>query len=431
MKFLDILRTANSNLFRNKLRSFLTILAIFIGSFTIILTSGIQTGVNDYIDTQVAAAGGEGYIEIFPLALMQQMGNIMGGSGDPIEYSPEENSAEMQIITEEDMDRIRAIDGIESVRGFQRVSAEYIRSDRVNRKFLLNVTVLPTDRINLDLAAGRTLDINSDTSEIVLLPRFSQALGFDSDEDAVGKTVRIGVVDMVTNEISEIEATIAGILNPSVINMGQHWVNNALSDKMIDIMYANLPDSLRNTFTIATAEFDPNLTEDEIQRLQDDLEEIGFFSMTIDDQVGMIKTFFDAIIMVFTIFGAIALLAASIGIINTLFMAVQERTREIGLMKAMGLSKGKIFTMFSFEAIALGFWGSVVGISLAYIAGTIANRIAAETFLSNLPGFTLIKFDAPSMIIITLVIMSIAFLAGTLPARRAARKDPIEALRYE
>jgi putative ABC transport system permease protein len=153
--------------------------------------------------------------------------------------------------------------------------------------------------------------------------------------------------------------------------------------------------------------------------------------MTVDDQVGMVKNFFDAIITVFTIFGGIALLAASIGIINTLFMSVQERTREIGLMKAMGLSRGKIFTMFSFEAIMLGFWGSVVGISVAYIAGTIANRVAIETFLSDLPGFTLVVFDITNLIVIVLVVMTIAFLAGTLPARRAANKDPIEALRYE
>ena len=145
----------------------------------------------------------------------------------------------------------------------------------------------------------------------------------------------------------------------------------------------------------------------------------------------MIKSFFDAITTVLTIFGAISLLAASIGIINTLYMAVQERTREIGLMKSMGLSKAKIFGMFSIEAIALGFWGGILGLIIAYIARAVVNPLASRTFLAGLPGFTLVEFNPLYLVIIIVVVMVIAFLAGTLPARRAAGKDPIEALRYE
>jgi len=128
---------------------------------------------------------------------------------------------------------------------------------------------------------------------------------------------------------------------------------------------------------------------------------------------------------------AIALLAASFGIINTLLMAVQERTREIGLMKAMGLGRNKIFMLFSIEAVLLGFWGSLLG-SLAGIGiGQVVNRIASDTFLKDLPGFNLTEFSPQSVAVIMLIIMSIAFIAGTLPARRASQKDPIEALRYE
>ena len=161
------------------------------------------------------------------------------------------------------------------------------------------------------------------------------------------------------------------------------------------------------------------------------LEEMGYSSMTLTDTVSMIKSFFDAITTVLTIFGAISLLAASIGIINTLYMAVQERTREIGLMKSMGLSKAKIFGMFSIEAIALGFWGGILGLIIAYVARAVVNPLASQTFLAGLPGFTLVEFNPLYLVIIIVVVMVIAFLAGTLPARRAAGKDPIEALRYE
>lgn len=161
------------------------------------------------------------------------------------------------------------------------------------------------------------------------------------------------------------------------------------------------------------------------------MSEKGYTAATIDDQIGIFKQVIDAIIMVFNFFAAIALLAASFGIVNTLFMAVQERTKEIGLMKAMGMGSNKVFLLFSIEAILLGFWGSLLG-SLAGIGvGKLANAVATDTFLKDLAGFELTRFPLTSILTIMLIIMAIAFLAGTLPARRASKKDPIEALRYE
>ena len=145
----------------------------------------------------------------------------------------------------------------------------------------------------------------------------------------------------------------------------------------------------------------------------------------------MFRTFFDAILVVFNIFGGIALIAASIGIINTLFMSVQERTREIGLDKALGMSNAKVFLSFSCEAILLGFWGSAFGILVSIIVGNVVSNIATETFLKDFPTFRLTIFEPLTMISIALIIMFIAFLAGTLPARKASKKDPIDALRYE
>ena len=130
-------------------------------------------------------------------------------------------------------------------------------------------------------------------------------------------------------------------------------------------------------------------------------------------------------------FAAIALFAASFGIINTLYMAVQERTREIGLMKAMGLSNAKVFVTFSLEAIMIGFWGSVLGIGAAMLAGIGINTIAKDSFLGDLTGFTLVQFSLQNIVMIIGIICLISFLAGTLPAVRASKLNPIEALRYE
>ncbi|MCL2444568.1 ABC transporter permease [Candidatus Saccharibacteria bacterium] len=428
MKLVDIIKTANGNLMRSKGRSILTILAVFVGTFTIIATSGIRTGVNQYIDVQIAAAGGEGWMQIIPQATMQGMG--MGLDG-PQEWIPEETGTEMRMFTEEDFANILAIDGIQSVTGHRSTPAEYIASDKTDKKFLISLAVMPTDRINIDIATGRMIDVNSDVAELVLPPGHAEALGFESDEASVGQTVRIGVINQVTRDIIEIEAVVAGVMNVSIINLGDSWINEALADKVVDAVMDGMPQAFRDRIFVVAAEFNPDLGDDEVQRIRDELEELGFIGMTIEDQAGMMQSFFDAILVVFTIFGGIALLAASIGIVNTLYMAVQERTREIGLMKAMGLGKGKIFSMFSMEAIALGFWGAALGIGVAMIARAILNPLASRTFLEDLPGFSLLEFNVSELAVLVLVVMSIAFIAGTFPARRAAKKDPIEALRYE
>ncbi|MFC5127154.1 ABC transporter permease [Pseudoclavibacter helvolus] len=112
-------------------------------------------------------------------------------------------------------------------------------------------------------------------------------------------------------------------------------------------------------------------------------------------------------------------------------MSVQERTREMGLMKAMGMGSGRVFTLFSVEAAFIGLLGSAIGALVAVVAGTVISAALATTLLADLPGLTLIAFDPVSIGVVIVVVMIIAFLAGTLPAARAARADPVESLRYE
>ncbi|MDR2524474.1 MAG: ABC transporter permease [Candidatus Nomurabacteria bacterium] len=435
MKITDILKTVNANLLRNKGRSFLTILAIFIGAFTIILTNGINTGVNGYIDRQLESAGGEGYVEIYPGSMVNAM---MGGDpgfggfgGSVQEYNPDKNGTALETIDSDDLAKIRAVAGVKNADTYQQINAEYITSDKTDKKWTLSVGRMPTDTINVDMVAGKIVTPDAGQYQISLQPDYAKSLGFESDKAAIGAKVTIGVRNSTTNQIKETEAVVTGVQNKSVISMGRSWINKSLATELYKNRTEGLPEQYRNQASVATAQLDEGLSDAEIQAVKDKLKDLGYTAMTVDDQVGMLKSFFDAITTVLTIFGVIALLAASIGIVNTLFMAVQERTREIGLMKAMGLDKSEIRLMFSLEAVALGFWGSAIGVGLAFVARAVANSVATDTFLSNLPGFTLVEFDPVNLIVMVLVVMFIAFLAGSLPARRASKLDPISALRYE
>ncbi len=108
-----------------------------------------------------------------------------------------------------------------------------------------------------------------------------------------------------------------------------------------------------------------------------------------------------------------------------------ERTKEIGLQKALGMNRGKIFLLFSFESILIGFWGAVLGIVSGIVIGTAANEFLARTYLESFEGYSLFVFTTPAILFVLILVCLIAFIAGVLPAFRASRLNPIEALRYE
>lgn len=154
-------------------------------------------------------------------------------------------------------------------------------------------------------------------------------------------------------------------------------------------------------------------------------------AQTVEDQLGLLTTVISGVTGVLSAFAVVALVAAAFGIVNTLLMSVQERTREIGLMKALGMSSRRVFALFSLEAGFIGLLGSAVGVVAAVAVGSALSAALGAGPLADLGGLDVLLFRPEAALTIIGVIMGIAFLAGTLPARRAARQTPISALRYE
>ena len=154
---------------------------------------------------------------------------------------------------------------------------------------------------------------------------------------------------------------------------------------------------------------------------------------TIAGQLGTFQTVIDGISLVLNAFAIIALLAAGFGIINTLLMSVQERTREIGLMKAMGMSGARIFALFSTEAVFIGFLGSAIGAGIAILVGGVVSKVLGAGPLKALAGLQILQFTPASIltVLLLLLVMGISLVAAVLPAGRAARQSPIDSLRYE
>ena len=429
MNTADIITTAISNSLRSKLRTTLTVLAIFIGAFTLTVTSAIGTGISQYIDTQIAAFGARDVLSVSKTS--DQTDQFEEG---PAEYDPNEaivgadfSQFETEALTTADLETIRGVDGILSVSAVQQVNPRYIEFDG-NGKYVLDVNATAT-LTTPDLAAGEPLNNRGTERQILIVTDYVEALGFDDAEAAVGATVDIGIVDY-RGDLHEVTATIAGVQQETILASGAA-LNQALLDELVSMQNLGQPENSSESSILATARFDPEATEEQVDALQAELAEAGYAAVTVADQIGIIQAVVDGIVGVLNAFAIIALIAAGFGIVNTLLMSVQERTREIGLMKAMGMGRARIYALFSAEAVVIGLIGSVLGAAVAVGVGVVANELLTTSFLAELEGLQVLRFELVPVATIIVIVMGIAFLAGTLPARRAAMQNPIDALRYE
>ena len=163
------------------------------------------------------------------------------------------------------------------------------------------------------------------------------------------------------------------------------------------------------------------------------LTEMGFGSFSIVDQMDQIRTLFLIIDSVLGLLGGISLLVASFGIANTMIMSILERTREIGIMKAIGAEDREIKLIFFCEAAVIGVSGGVLGTLLAWGIDAVANR-AAYRFILKPQGASFVDFfSLPLYLSIGAILFAliVSILAALYPAIRAARVDPVRALRHD
>jgi putative ABC transport system permease protein len=434
MNAMDLIRSAIGNSLRSKTRTLLTVLAIFIGAFTLTLTSGVGTGINRYIDDTVSSIGANDVMTVSktvedtgsgPQAYTPDATQVDGAASGPPNAS---GSSTVEAISESDIAALARVDGVTSVEPSLRVAPDYIVAGDGTAYQVSVGSLIPG--MTLQLASGAQPVYNSDDFQVALPESFVSPLGFASDAAAVGATVTFGITDS-QGAASTIEATVVGVSEAGLTGGNSVSANDSLTQALYDAQSVGLSDTAAHSYAQAVVRFDPSDSPDAVAALKARLSDLGYDATTVEDQIGAFKTIIDAIVLVLNAFAVIALLAAGFGIVNTLLMSVQERTREIGLMKAMGMGGGRVFSLFSLEAVFIGFLGSAIGAGVGILAGLAANSVLGGSLLADLPGLSLVAFDPASIAAIIVAVMAIAFLAGTIPALRAARADPIESLRYE
>ncbi|OLT16826.1 hypothetical protein BJF80_05870 [Serinicoccus sp. CUA-874] len=403
MRLRTLWTTAWQNTRGGGIRSILTVLAVVVGAFTLTLTTGVGAGVHGHIDRAVAELGDpdELHVRLADDGSQAARGPTTYRGADA---APRTESGQL-LLREQNLDTIAGIPGIVGVRPVIQVDPEYVQGP-------------DGQRWDLDLDLLSTLE--DDRSTIAIPPDWVPLLGGVGFELSVGVLTLDGqevVVPVDVTEVLDAQAPPGALPVPS----------RGFVEALEDARYQGAADVPR---TYATADAWVADVAD-IPAVVAALEEAGFLATTIEDELGLIGTIVNGIVGTLSGFAAIALIAAGLGIVNALVMSTHERTREIGLMRALGLGTGRVFTVFCLEAVIIGGLGALLGIGAGIGVGLASATLIAGAALRSLPASALFAVDPTVVGSIFLAVVTLAFLAGVSPALRAARRPPITALRHE
>ena len=437
MSLLDLLLLIIDNLNRRKARVALTAVGVVIGTAAVVMLVSLATGLQRNANEQLVGIGDLTQIQVSP---NYGEGPIAYGPGGAMDMS------NVTLITDQSLAEFAAIPGVKQV-----IARDYlmyggtltydrletwpnIRGVNVNDLSLLG---LRAQQGSLELSKGSAV-VGAMIAQNFYDPNLRPGQEPPPPPDLMGATVKLNLMkwDAEGNEIKKsIPIRITGVIAES---RGEaDW---AIYMTMEDVTAMNEWGQGKRINRNQTGYNDVVVIVEDINQVvdvSDQIQAMGYQAWTPMSMVQGINSFYVVLQVIFGGVGAIALLVAAIGIANTMAMAILERTREIGWMKAIGATNRDVLSVFLGEAAGIGFIGGLGGVVLGWSASQIMNVLAmaylagqaAET--GGMPP-TVAVYTPPWLPVFALVFATlIGLLSGLYPALRAATLIPVNALKYE
>ncbi|HBW35815.1 ABC transporter permease [Desulfosporosinus sp. BICA1-9] len=405
MNFLESIRVSLRALRANKLRSALTMLGIIIGVAAVIAMVGIGNGATASITSQIQGMGSN----LLTISAGQSnSGGVNGGAGSSVSLS----------MT--DVDKIAEGSAVKAVAPLSSTNAQVVLGSGNTSTSIIGTTEGYEIIKNVTMARGRYIteaDVNSSARVAVLGPTVVENLMGDANANIIGKNIKINNVPFQVIGVTTATGSTGFQSSDDMITAPITTVQARLIGRK----------TLRNILVSASSEDLMQTAQDEITvtlRKTHKIQEGKDNDFRVQNQADMLATMQSVTQTLTMLLGGIAgisLLVGGIGIMNIMLVSVTERTREIGIRKAIGAKSGDILMQFLIEAVVLSILGGGIGIALGYGGSSLAGKaLAMDTSISVSSVLMAFGFSA-----------AIGIIFGVFPARKAAAMDPIDALRYE
>ena len=401
--FYETVRQALKNIASNKFRTLLTMLGIIIGIMAVMIIVGLGNGLTQSMRASVSSMG---------MNLLQV--NVFGPRARNVSVD------EMYRITEERPDLFSGISPMVSMD--RTSSAVRVGTKNYSQTSVIGISETYAGMTGTKIAEGRGIQYVdcAEYKRVCVVGDYIARVAYGGN--AIGQTLKLG-----PDQFTIIGVAAAEVSDPSL--------QEGSSDDYVYIPYTTAQRVARSSNVSAYGV--TTVTEAQVAEgkavLEAGLQELthsedSYFVTSLSEVLNTFSSMIGMVVSVLTVIAAISLLVGGIGIMNIMMVSVAERTREIGIRKALGAKERSILALFVTEAATTSALGGLVGIVLGY--GVSA---AASPLVASLMGDTNMSISpSPSSVAIAFgVSVGIGILFGYLPAKRAARLNPIEALRYD
>jgi putative ABC transport system permease protein len=456
MKSRDSFELAARNLGESKLRNSLTTIGIAVGVASLVAMLSLGIGLQQLFSKRLTNSGLFNTIWVFP----QPRENV-GPGGRRQQSKPPVDVEPRKVIDDSTRAELQRLPHVVEVYPELRFSADVrvpdLKASRTAQVRALPMSARDTDAIKEMQGKYFSAD---DADEVILRTNVAKDLS-SKPEELIGKRVtlrypeRQKLANPSESDASEAsivgwgfavvprshDVTIIGIVEKEPLAIGPTagvFMPIGLARKLHPARPGEFRDTIsRDANSSAGGETYNSMVvrvekPTNVKEVEDTIKKMGFGSFSILDAANSLRLAFGVLDLFLGVFGSLALAVASLGIVNTLVMAILERRREIGIMKALGASDGDVRSLFFGEAATMGLFGGSLGVLLGWLIGRAINA-ATNIYLSrqDLPKQDI--WSVPWWLVLTAVVFSIlvSLFAGLYPAGRAARLDPVQALRYE
>jgi putative ABC transport system permease protein len=458
MKTRDLTDLALRNLRESFLRNALTTLGVAVGVASLVAMVSIGVGLQELANKRLSQSG------LFDTIVVTAKNNFRGPGGPPRSESNKDDGKPPRVLDEAARHEIEKLPNVIEVYPQVRFFTEVRFS---NKPFATVVAGMPDSSKNSGSFDGMVGNFfsSSTANEAILQIEFAKDLSPNNTSSLVGQELVLRYAERQALPASAGNTAPAFATAPDSPGGGFSVVPKELRLKIVGIVetepaqgfggYGNarLLMPLLTASTLRAAQVtdlrdivrDSNANKttypslsvrakspSQIAALEASIKAMGFGAFSLLDASKSLQTFFTVFDLLLLIFGSLALAVATLGIVNTLVMAILERRREIGVLKALGAADSDVQQLFFVEAGVMGFFGGIFGVLFGWLIGR-ALTFGTNIYLKRQSLSSIEVTSVPWWLIIGSVIFAIlvSLAAGLYPASRAAKLNPVDALRYE